>query len=98
MRSKTVVHCQLSVVSCVLAMLVAGCQSARVARALTEVVGWSEREAQMEFWHQLAQRPVTSNDEAFHALLLYEDGKDECPDFAARVDALKSRGMLPGGF
>ena len=30
----------------------------------------------MEFLHTLADRPITSNDEAFHALILFLDGTD----------------------
>ena len=52
----------------------------------------------MEFWHQLAERPVTGNDDAFHGLLLYLDGEDPSQDYAGRVETLKSRGLLPRGF
>ena len=34
----------------------------------------------------------------FHGLLLYLDGTDKCADYAARVNALKSRKMLPRDF
>jgi len=52
----------------------------------------------MEFWHQLADRPVTSNDDAFHGLLLYLDTSDPGTDYASRVQALKDRGLLPKNF
>jgi len=52
----------------------------------------------MEFWHQLNDRPVTCNDEAFHGLLLYLDGQDANADYAARVNALKSRRLIGQGF
>jgi hypothetical protein len=54
--------------------------------------------AQMEFWHTLPQRRVASNDEAFHALLLFVDGSDPATDYAGRVEMLKQRKMLPQGF
>jgi hypothetical protein len=41
---------------------------------------------------------VTSNDEAFHGLLLYADGQDPANDYAGRVKTLKSRKMLPANF
>ncbi len=41
---------------------------------------------------------VASNDEAFHALLLYADGQDDSADYAARVAAMKKRSMLPKNF
>lgn len=81
-----------------LVVLLAGCQSARVAEPLASKLGGNDPDAQMEFWHQLAERPVTSNDDAFHGLLLYLDGADPAADYAGRVRALKARGLLPAGF
>jgi hypothetical protein len=76
----------------------AGCQSARVGSPLTGSVGGNAPEQQMEFWHQLAERPVTSNDEAFHGMLIFTDGQDPASDYAGRVDAMRARRMLPSGF
>ena len=42
-------------------------------------------DAQIDFWHELADEPVTTNDDAFHGLLLYVDGKDDSADYAGRV-------------
>ena len=58
-----------------------------------------DADVRSEFWYQLARRPAVSNDEAFHALLLYFAGPASAPaDYAGRVAALQSRGMLPAGF
>jgi hypothetical protein len=78
--------------------LLAGCQAARVQQPLTKTLGGPDLDDQMEFWHQLEARPITSNDEAFHGLLLYLDGTDPGPDFAHRVAAMKAKGMLPPTF
>jgi hypothetical protein len=75
----------------VLVPLLTGCQSARVAEPLAAKLGGNEPDAQMEFWHQLADQPVTSNDDAFHGLLLYLDGADAAADYASRVQTLKDR-------
>ena len=77
---------------------VAGCATAHVRDPLTRSLGASTPQVQSEFWYQLAKRPVASNDEAFHALLLYVDGKDAAADFTGRVAALSARHMLPNGF
>ena len=77
---------------------VVGCQTARVAHPLTSDLAGNAPETQLEFWHTLATRPVTSNDEAFHGLLLYLDNHDESSDYSARVAMLKQRRMLPGSF
>jgi hypothetical protein len=81
-----------------LTLSLVGCQSAKVSDPLTASIGGNDPGEQVEFWHQLAERPVTSNDEAFHGLLLFLDGQDPTNDYAGRVAELKRREMLPGGF
>ena len=82
----------------VAALLLAGCQAARVDRPLTAELGASDDDTQLEFWHTLAQQQVTSNDDAFHGLLLFLDGTDPATDYAGRVAALKDRKLLSKGF
>src|SRR5688572_8453162 len=72
----------------------AGCQTAKVAQPLTPELAGSE----IEFWHALPERKAVSNDEAFHALLLFADGTDAAADYDGRVQALKERHMLPASF
>ena len=85
--------CLLVVVS-----LLPGCQSARVEKPVTAVAGGNDPDQQIDFWHRLAEQPITSYDDAFHALLLFTDGNDPGADYAARVQTMKSRGLLPAGF
>ena len=75
-----------------------GCQTARVDRPLSQQLGGNDPNEQLEFWHQLADQSVTSNDDAFHGLLLFLDGQDPAADYAGRVQTLKSRRMLPQKF
>jgi hypothetical protein len=77
---------------------VIGCHTPRKGETVTKDLAGSEPDAQVNFWHSLTDKPVTSNDEAFHALLLYVDGKDDSADYQARVAALKAKKMLPAGF
>src|SRR5687768_6587954 len=90
------------VVPCLLCLLVSslipGCQSGRVEKPVTAVAGGNDPDQQIDFWHRLAEQPITSYDDAFHALLLFTDGDDPGADYAARVQTMKSRGLLPGGF
>lgn len=76
----------------------AGCQSARVANPLTKTMSGNDPSQQMDFLHTLADRNITSNDEAFHGLVLFLDGSDPAGDYAARVALLRTRKMLPAGF
>ena len=52
----------------------------------------------MDFWHDLTDRPLACNDEAFHALLLYLDGTDPADTYDGRVAVLKDRGLIPADF
>ena len=79
-------------------LLLAGCQTAHVQRPLALDRGGNDDFEQLEFWHGLAERPVTSNDDAFHGLLLFLDGNDPASDYAGRVATLRSRRMLPVNF
>ena len=81
-----------------LLFLLAGCQSGRTGTPLTRELAGNDADAQISFWHALADQHVATNDQAFHGLLLYADGKDDCADYAARVALLKSRRWLASGF
>jgi len=75
-----------------------GCAPAKVEKPLAQTLGGAEPEQQMEFWHQLAEQPITSYDDAFHALLIFADGQDTAADYPARVAALKQKGLLRSSF
>ena len=70
----------------------------RVGEPLTQSLGGSDPEQQMDFWHGLTDRPLACNDEAFHALLLYLDGADPADSYDGRVAVLKDRGLIPAAF
>src|SRR5215217_6725054 len=82
------------------ALLIAGGCSAThpIGETVPAELAGNEPDAQMEFWHTLPQKRIASNDEAFHALLLFVDGADAAADYATRVDALKQRKMIPADF
>jgi hypothetical protein len=75
-----------------------GCHTAHVTQPLPEKLYSNDADAQMDFWHTLEERKLTSNDEAFHGLLLYFDGSDKTRSYAERVALLKSRRMLSPKF
>src|SRR2546422_11764735 len=80
------------------ALLLAGCQAAKVEHTLTAGASPDHPMSQGEFWYQLANSPLVSNDDAFHALLLFNDGADPAADYAARVALLKQRAWLAANF
>jgi hypothetical protein len=75
-----------------------GCSTAKVAHPVVADLSADDQDTQINFWHTLAAKPVTCNDDAFHALLLDLDDTDPNPDYAARVAALKSRSLLLPSF
>jgi hypothetical protein len=81
-----------------LLLAAAGCQSAKVANPMSNEMLGNTPEQQIGYWHTLAERSLTSNDEALHGLILYADGKDDCSSYDQRVGLLKSRKMLPASF
>src|SRR6478752_5729546 len=81
-------------------ILTGGCgAAARVETPLTAgPLAGNDPHDKTEFWYQLARRPAVSNDEAFHALLLYFAGSDPAKDYPGRIAELKTRKMLPANF
>lgn len=79
-------------------LALSGCKLAQVDQTVVSQTGAAGDDAQMEFWHRLNDAKVASNDDAFHAIVLYLDGNDEYKDYADRVAGLKSRGLLPADF
>jgi hypothetical protein len=87
--------CAASLVS---VLATTGCQSAYVDKPVTAVSGGNDPDQQIDFWHRLAETPITSYDDAFHAILMFTDGEDPAADYPARVDVMKKKGLLAAGF
>lgn len=80
------------------AALAGGCRSTTPAQALAPQIAGNEPAAQLAFWHTLPQRKAVSNDEAFHAVLLFVDGQDAAGGYDQRVKLLKEKRLLEPGF
>lgn len=95
--ARTIIYLCSSVFICGLFFI--GCTARpTISEPLTQKLGGNDLDVQLEFWHQLADRPICSNDEAFHGLLLFLDGDDKFETYDARVTELKSRGLLSQNF
>ena len=79
-------------------VLLAGCHELKPGKAVRKELSGSDPQAQLEFWHELADEPIASNDQAFRALLLYLDDKDDAANYDARVATLRTRNLLPTDF
>jgi hypothetical protein len=83
-----------------IALTLAGCAARppQVLSPLASELSKNDPESQLAFWHTLPTLKTVSNDEAFHALLLFANGEDSAADYPARVQQLKERKMLPADF
>jgi len=82
-----------------LAALTGGCQRATVERPLAWAHGGAAPARQMEFWHNLPEQAVTSNDSAFHGILLFFEPDEPVPGtYSKRVGRLQTLGWLPADF
>ncbi len=81
-----------------LLVALSGCQEAHVPESVVAKYPADDAGAQLDFWHALAERPLTSNDDAFHGMLLYLDSKDASKNYSDRVTALQKRGLLAADF
>jgi hypothetical protein len=98
-NTRAVSPCNITLLLVPVLLSMIGCQSAPVATtAPARDFGPNDRSTQMEFWDTLSEQRLTTNDDAFHAILLYIDHKDDCPDYAARVELLQQRHYLPHDF
>src|SRR5437870_5220953 len=75
----------------------AGCHHA-TGQVVSPKMAGNEPGQQIEFWHALNDEKVTTNDQAFHALLLFVDGKDDANNYEGRVAALKAKKIIPANF
>jgi hypothetical protein len=94
--SKSVIR--FTIAGITLMLLCGGCQSVHVPNPVIAKYPSTDPSSQLDFWHELADSRLTSNDDAFHALLLYLDGTDDSANYSQRVATLKSRQMLPSSF
>src|SRR5262249_49333842 len=91
-------------INLVIALLVAcafaapGCRTATVPDSVLPRLSSNDPQTQIEYWHTIAKRPLISNDEAFHGILLYIDNADNAANYDQRVVQLKSRKLIPDNF
>jgi hypothetical protein len=81
-----------------IACMAVGCETAKIAEPLTATTSGNDENAQLEFYHTLAGRSMASNDEAFHAMLLFLHGEDPAEDYSGRVAAMNTNNLIPAGF
>ena len=82
-----------------LAMLAAvGCETTHRASPLITEYDQANAEAELDFWHGLAQQPITTNNDAFHGLIELAHEQDPAGSYEERVGWLKGEGLLDDSF
>lgn len=80
-----------------LVAVISGCTAAPRATSIHTTMRASMRDGPA-FWATLAEQPIATNDDALHAILLFLDDADDSADYTARIESLRSRGVLPKSF
>ena len=74
-----------------------GCDAFQRTRVETTILESHPGELDdFEFWDALAKQAVVSNDDALHALILMNDGRDPSIDFEGRIAIADEKGWLEG--
>jgi len=76
----------------------AGCETTRRASPLVTDYDEQNAQAELDFWHGLADQPVTTNNDAFHGLIEFDQGADANRSYEERVAWLTEQGYLDRGF
>jgi len=75
-----------------------GCDTTKRASPLVTDYDEQNAEAELDFWHGLADQPVTTNNDAFHGLIEFDQGVDPNRTYEDRVAWLSEHGYLDPGF
>ena len=91
------IHAMILLAACLTAIPLAGCEMVQRTRVETTILETHPGELDdFAFWDELAQQAVVSNDDALHALILMNDGRDPSVDFEGRTAIAGEKGWLRG--
>ena len=93
-QSNRLIALSLAMMLCMLA----GCETTRRASPLVTEYDEQNTEAELDFWHGLAGEPVTTNNDAFHGLIEFDQGTDPHRTYEDRVAWLTDQGLLDPNF
>lgn len=79
-------------------MMACGCRRTQRASPLITEYDHANDTAELDFWHGLADEPITTHNDAFHAFIIFANQHDPNPTYEERVAWLKEKGHLDAGF
>lgn len=80
------------------ALLAAGCEGTKTASPLITNYDQQNATADLDYWHGLADQPITTNNDAFHGLIELAGDPDTCKTYDERVAWLKDHQYLDASF
>lgn len=80
------------------AALLPACARTMVLDQLKTDYAAGDTDKELEYWHSLPGRPVVSNNEGLHGLILFTLDSDKTGSYPRRVQLAKDRGWLPMDF
>ncbi len=80
------------------ALALAACQRTQLASPLITDYDEADATAELDYWHGLADRPLTTNNDAMHGLIEFHRGEDPTRSYEERLQLLKDEGLLDPGF
>jgi hypothetical protein len=87
--------CELRVAAALLLLLgLSGCSLQRTVLDDSIVDVYGAAEDDLDFWDKVAERPVVTNDDALHGLLMLAEGEDPADAYPARLEEARRRGWL----
>lgn len=81
-----------------LAIIATGCEATKTASPLITDYDQNNTTAELDYWHGLAEQPVTTNNDAFHGLIELANESDPCHSYDERVAWLKDHDYLDDSF
>ncbi len=88
----------LAAVAMLTAWLCTGCEATHRASPLITDYDPADGQAEVDFWHGLAEQPVLTNNDMVHGLVELAQGHDPLDSYDERVAWLKDQGLLSKGF
>jgi len=82
----------------VLLAALGGCQKTQYASPLITEYDRDDTRSELDFWHGLAEQPVTTHNDALHGLIELANGTDPTNTYEERIAWLCEHGYLDWGF
>ncbi len=84
--------------ACALMPALAGCQGSQHASPLITEYDPADARGELDFWHGLADQPITTHNDALHGLIELANGTDPAATYEQRIVWLCEHGYMDWGW